>query len=163
MQYQLRLNSSPQYYDKTYMTPYAGRAATIALVSLTLAVLLHSGCLFIVDFCARALLFEINGSRNRRRAHTDRRGCRRSTQGSSESPKVVACVIGHREDPGIFRACLSSYARRGSDGVLVICIDGATLEDKPMRDVYEEVRQARSSTENWLTAQHRCSARIQRE
>lgn len=117
----------------------AGRAATITLVFVVLAILLRYGRLFVVDFFCRVLLFELNAYWNRCRMDTASRDNNNPIHQRPRTSSVVACVIGHREEYEVFRKCLSSYRQNQGDGILVVCIDGTSRDDMEMYAVYKEV------------------------
>lgn len=109
---------------------------TTALVLSIFVVAIVQQSVFTFDFISRILLAEQNYYLNRWRRRT-----KTSAQDSSEHKPmpIIASVIGHREDPLVFKRCLSSYRDHLKAGILVVGVDGRNKDDMEMPTVYSQV------------------------
>ncbi|CAI6331792.1 unnamed protein product [Periconia digitata] len=51
----------------------------------------------------------------------------------------IAAVVGYREDPIIFNKALESYLQADGCRFMLVCIDGNSLEDQEMVDIFQKV------------------------
>lgn len=121
--------------------------------------LLYSNHLWTIDTSASVLLAEYCGWSNERLRKksagneapqvdesgdlslAEKGGYFSLTKNPSESakPECIAAVVGYREDPAIFTKALESYLQADGCRFMLVCIDGNSLEDQEMVDVFQKV------------------------
>lgn len=57
-----------------------------------------------------------------------------------QNQRIIATVVGWREDKDLYRKCLESFANDQSCGPLIAGIDGDTAEDEDMVKIFLSVR-----------------------
>ena len=107
--------------------------AAITLVLLIYLEKIHA--LRWLDFFIRVILAEVN--RRRYFAWQPQKSSHR-LHSEITYPRAVACVVGYRENPCVFRSCLRSYLKSRVD-VIVVGIDGDEADDQKMAHIFKEV------------------------
>ena len=88
-------------------------------------------------FAIRVYLAERNCFDNTRRL-LKRQDTHLHQQTDQSRPNSMACLVGFRELPDLFKKCLSSYIDAGCR-CLVVGIDGNDDQDKQMLQIFQEV------------------------
>ena len=109
-----------------------------AKAAITLVLLIYLEKIHVLrwlDFFIRVILAEVN---RRRSFAWQPQKSGHQLHSEFTCSKAVACVVGYRENPCVFRSCLRSYLKSRVD-VIVVGIDGDEADDRKMAHIFKEV------------------------